>query len=264
MDNQGWIKLHRKHLDNPVSSNPKYLAVWIHILLMANHEDKKIIFNNETIVIKRGSFISSVRKLAKKTNINPKTLHRIIKWLKNETLIETQTTNKFTVFTVLNWDAYQKDETQNEKPGKHKGNTKVTQGKPNNNDNNDKNNINLKLNSTSTDSKTTSKKPKHFGNEKVNHVLKRFVELYGFEPTDPRPRYEAYNLVRRFQKFIKETYQDGRVEDRIIKLIDVYFNWVEKQDWSVGVQKLGTIRRKTNIFFAFYKNLLKEKGVVNG
>jgi len=39
----GWIKLHRGLKDKGFYCNIKYLAVWIDILLSANHKDKKIV-----------------------------------------------------------------------------------------------------------------------------------------------------------------------------------------------------------------------------
>ena len=37
---QGWIKLHRELLDNPVvTKDNDYLAVWIYLLLEATHSE---------------------------------------------------------------------------------------------------------------------------------------------------------------------------------------------------------------------------------
>jgi len=130
-------------MDNPVFSKSAYFHLWATILLHANFSEKKIIVNNETITIKKGQFLTSLNRLAEKTRINRATVNRILKWLKNETMIETQTTNKFTLITVLNYEDYQNNETENETPVKHKRNTSETQPNPTNTDNTDKKEINI-------------------------------------------------------------------------------------------------------------------------
>ena len=54
-------------------------------------------------------------------------LHRIINLLKNETQIETQTSPRNTVITVVNWQKYQMVGTQNGTQVEHKRNTSGTQ-----------------------------------------------------------------------------------------------------------------------------------------
>ena len=47
MKSKGYIKLHRQILDNPISTKANYLAVWVYLLLKANHEDREIILNGK-------------------------------------------------------------------------------------------------------------------------------------------------------------------------------------------------------------------------
>lgn len=84
----------------------------------------------------------------------------------------------------------------------------------------------------------------------VEFALKRFKDLYGFEPTDQKPRFEAYNLVRRITSMLKERNRPVD-ESAVLKAIGQYFDWVEDQEWSEKVQNLGTIRRKLNIFDSY-------------
>ena len=115
MENTGFIKIHRKLLENCISLKPEYLSVWLHLLLLAQHKDRHFIWNNEKKVLKPGQLITGTKQLSKKTGISQITVYRILKYLENEKQIEKQSTSKFTLITVINWNYYQSNEMQNEK-----------------------------------------------------------------------------------------------------------------------------------------------------
>lgn len=104
----GWVKLHRKIIENPVANKPNYLALWVWILLLANHQENKFMWNGETIIIKEGQLLCGRKELSMKSGISPSTVERILNYLENEHQIEQQKTNKFRVITVINWKEYQK------------------------------------------------------------------------------------------------------------------------------------------------------------
>lgn len=54
----GWICLHRKLLDNPICERADYLAVWVHLLLMANHKETTFIWNNKKQTLKAGQLLT--------------------------------------------------------------------------------------------------------------------------------------------------------------------------------------------------------------
>lgn len=50
---EGWVKLHRKLLDNPiVCKDSDHLAVWIYLMLNATHKEYDVLFNNKRITLK--------------------------------------------------------------------------------------------------------------------------------------------------------------------------------------------------------------------
>lgn len=106
MDN-GWIKIHRKILENPIASRPKYLALWLLLLLKANHKEKKMIFNNTFIVIKEGQFITGRDELSKASGLPSTTVERILKYLENGHQIEQSKTTKYRLITIVNWKEHQ-------------------------------------------------------------------------------------------------------------------------------------------------------------
>lgn len=140
---KGYIKLHRKILDDPIMLKPNYLAVWIYILLKVNYEDAYIIWNDKKTLIERGSFIGSIKKISKELKIPMTTVNRIINYLISETQVEKKSNNKFTLFKVINYDKYQKVESKTETKRKPSGNLAETnkKNKKNKNNNNIINNI---------------------------------------------------------------------------------------------------------------------------
>jgi len=107
-DKRGYINIWRKIWENPVSSRAKYFAVFIYILSHANYISKKTIIDGKTITIKRGQWLGSILQIAKHfKDISYTTVHRIVKWLKTDNIVDNKPTTKYTLFTVQNYDYYQ-------------------------------------------------------------------------------------------------------------------------------------------------------------
>ena len=60
MENQGWIKFHRKFINWEWYDDINTSRLFIHCLLRANHQDKKW----RGITIKMGQFVTSLSKLS--------------------------------------------------------------------------------------------------------------------------------------------------------------------------------------------------------
>lgn len=110
----GWIKLHRKLLDNHNIKNGDWLKVWIFLLLKASHTGYKTVFGNETIDLKPGQLITSRKSISQQLGVQESKTERIIKRLKTEHQIEQQSSSRSRLITITNWNQYQKDEQQNE------------------------------------------------------------------------------------------------------------------------------------------------------
>lgn len=112
----GWIKIHSKLLDWEWASCPETLALWIHILLNANYEDKRW----QGKVIPRGSFITSVDMLSSDTGLTTQQVRTSLKRLISTNEITSQSTNRYTMINVCKYNDYQiRDELvnkQNNKP----------------------------------------------------------------------------------------------------------------------------------------------------
>ena len=134
---QGWIKLHRKVLDNPIATRAEYAWLWMTLLLMANHRNQKVMWNNDVVVIKEGQFITGRKKLSQQTGIKETTIERILKYLENGHQIEQQKTNKYRVITIINWRSYQDENIRTD----NKRTTDGQQTDTNKNEENEKNSL---------------------------------------------------------------------------------------------------------------------------
>lgn len=103
MATEGWIKLHRKLLDWGWADDPNMLALWCRILLTATHEAK----NWRGINLKPGQVVFGRDEWARKTGISPRSLRTCLERLKSTNELTIETTNRFSILTVVNWKEYQ-------------------------------------------------------------------------------------------------------------------------------------------------------------
>lgn len=107
MQNIGFVKLHRKIRDNPIFWKPNYLAVFMYILLEMEFQPCKKAFRGDLIDLQAGEGLIFQKEIADKFGISLGTISNIIKKLISETIIETYTSNKYTIVRLINWQAYQ-------------------------------------------------------------------------------------------------------------------------------------------------------------
>lgn len=110
MSASGWVNLHRKILGWEWYSNINTCRLFIHMLLKANWQEGK--FRGTTVP--RGSFISSLDKLSEETKLTKREIRTAISHLKMTGELTVKTTNRYSVFTIQNYDFYQSGDTQND------------------------------------------------------------------------------------------------------------------------------------------------------
>lgn len=106
----GFIKIHRKILEWPWYLDINTKVLFIHMLLKANWKDGR--FRDTTVP--RGSFVSSLDKLSEETLLTKREIRTAILHLKTTGEVTVKTTNRYSIFTVKNYDLYQCDDTQND------------------------------------------------------------------------------------------------------------------------------------------------------
>ena len=119
-----YIKLNRSILKWEWFSDINTSRLFIYMLLRANWADEKF----KGVVIPRGSFISSIGKLAEATDLTEREIRTAISHLKSTGEVTSKSTNRFTVFTVVNYCLYQASDKQGDiqATSKRQANDKLT------------------------------------------------------------------------------------------------------------------------------------------
>jgi len=145
-EKNGWVKLHRKMLDNPIiMKDAEHLAVWMYLLLNATHAEYPALFKGKKIMLQPGQLITGRKSIASTLVINESKVTRILDAFESEQQIEQLTSNKNRLISIVNWDVYQSNEQQSELQMNNKRTTseqQVNTNKKNKNIKNDKNVIN--------------------------------------------------------------------------------------------------------------------------
>lgn len=109
----GYIKLHRKILENPiVCKDSEYFAIWSYLLLNATHKEYQSLFKGEKITLQPGQLITGRKVISTKFNISESKVQRVLKKLEIEQQIEQQTSNENRLITIVQWHEYQTSEQQ--------------------------------------------------------------------------------------------------------------------------------------------------------
>jgi DNA-binding transcriptional regulator YhcF (GntR family) len=132
---QGYILLHRSLKDNARSSDPKWMSVVVHMLLMASHSEWDAHYNGSRKKLKPGQFITGARVLGERAGVQKDKVISIWNDLEADQMIQTQRGNKHTLITFVNWKQYQNPSTpagtqtrrkpDRNKEGINKGNKEV-------------------------------------------------------------------------------------------------------------------------------------------
>lgn len=110
MNDGNYIKINRSILEWEWYKDQNTKDLFLHMLIKANWKEGK--FQGTTVP--RGSFVSSISKLSTEISLSERQIRTAISHLKMTGEVTSRTTNKFTVFTVLNYDLYQTNDKQND------------------------------------------------------------------------------------------------------------------------------------------------------
>ncbi|MDU1409801.1 DnaD domain protein [uncultured Finegoldia sp.] len=140
----GWISIHRKIQDNIIWNDKPFNrgAAWIDLIMLANHENKKIIFNGSMVEIKRGEKITSLRKLSERWGWSRGKTKKFLNLLKDENMIEFKTDHQKTTYKIVNYNVYQNEDLDKRATEKPLNDQQKATEKPLNDTNNNINNYN--------------------------------------------------------------------------------------------------------------------------
>lgn len=150
MADKGWIALHRSIRDHWLYQEKRVFSkyeAWLDILMDANHQTNKIVFDGHLLEVKRGQKVTSIRQLADRWGWSRTKVRDFLDLLESDTMLTRESDSKKTVITVINYDSYQSDKPQKSHQKSHQPDnesaTEVPQKDTNNNDNNVNNDNNI-------------------------------------------------------------------------------------------------------------------------
>lgn len=195
----GWIKLHRALMEWEWYSDANTTRVFIHLLLSANHKPNYW----RGTKVENGQIIIGRKKLAEKLRLSERQVRTAINHLISTNEIATETTNKYTLVTLLNWGKYQdtdsKSDQQNDqqevKPPTNKRPTNDQQPTTNKNEKNKKNEKNDKEDKNKIDAffeKCWKLYPNKKGKASIKDACKKKIYLLGEEFERALQRYIDY------------------------------------------------------------------------
>ena len=146
----GWISIHRKIQQSDIWLDKEPFdkrSAWIDLIMMANHEDKQILFNGKFIEVKRGEKITSLKQLSERWRWSRSKVKRFLNLLESGSMIELKTKQRYTSYKVVNYNVYQNEDISkrnevetNLKQSRDEGETKANTNNNINNYNNVNNN----------------------------------------------------------------------------------------------------------------------------
>lgn len=111
MSGKGYIRLHRQIQDCWIWEDKFSKGqAWVDLLLYANHRDKKVPFKKEIVTVKRGQFLTSIRKLADRWGWHRNTVSNFLKLLEKDNMVCVDVSTSYTLITIVNYDVYQYSE----------------------------------------------------------------------------------------------------------------------------------------------------------
>jgi hypothetical protein len=176
---EGWICIHRKirecdiwDYDEPFSRRD----AWIDLLLLANHRDKDTIFDGNRITIKRGQYLTSVRKLSKEWHWGKDKTLKYLRLLEQCEMITREADSRRTLITIVNYSIYQDMKSDNADSNKDSKQTVSRQSSATNNNDNNENNDNKKNNKFVP---PTLEEVRSYCQERKNNVdAGKFIDFY--------------------------------------------------------------------------------------
>ena len=144
----GWIKIHRCMMDNPLYHSEPFnrTHAWIDLLLLANSNDNFFYKRGIRVNIQRGQIGHDADTLAKRWKWSRGKVERYLTMLESDGMIVRQKSNVTTLISICKYDDYQANDKANSKANnKANGHQTVKQTDTNKNVKNDKNEKNKEI-----------------------------------------------------------------------------------------------------------------------
>ncbi|MET1163597.1 Replication protein O [Bacillus velezensis] len=220
----GWIKLHRSVQDHWIYQEKRKFSkyeAWLDLLMMASHKNNKFVLGNELYDLKRGEFISSIRKLGERWSWSNTKVTQFLDLLKKDEMIDFKKDTKKTLITIVNYGVYHDSDEEKKTVIEHKNDTKATQKHTIKNEKNEKN------------IKPSRLKYEICDMENAEYLFK---EIQNNNPDAKKPNLEKW--ANEF-RLIRE--RDKRTDQQIKYLI----NWSQQDSfWKTNILSPASLRKQ--------------------
>lgn len=209
----GWIKVHRKLVDNPIFKNPKLLTVFMYCVLKASHKDHQQLLGDTIVDLKEGQLATGRQALASATGLTIQNVRTALNKLESLGIITIKPTNKYSVITVLAWTEYQNDNQQT--------NQQVTSKSP-----------------ASNQQVTTNKNVKNVKND--NNICQQVADAFNESLGDYLGRVKVLNDKRKrdIKSCIKE-FANTQSDFSKVETWNNLFRYIEQSDFLMGRTENG-------------------------
>lgn len=238
----GWVKIHRSIQDHWIWENPVKLKWWLDLIMMANHQENKILINGELVTIAAGERHTSEDKLSARWGVSRNTVRKFLALLEKDGMISIKKSRQSgTTYKVLNYNVYQGFSDEK----KHQNEQRFEQQK----DNAVNNGLHI------------NKNEKNEKNEK-NKEVKDIVEQ---KPDDPIPYREIIDYLNQQtgksfrhsaaanKKLIKARWNEGYTTDQFKRVIDN-----KCQDW-LHDSKMNQYLQPSTLFAGKFDQYLNQR-----
>ena len=196
-------------------------VIFLHLLLVANHEDTKW----RGIIIKRGQHITSSSKLAKEVGLTRQQTRTSLDKLSLTNEITTSSTNNYTVITISNYLKFQQvtSEKLTDQPAKQ----------PTSNHKQEYKEIkNITVLNTVHKSKDLQ----------VDAIIEMFKTKFNKTPVDRKPRFIAYTFSKAIRTFISKV-EDVRPDLTYDVMVEKAFGYYISKYPDIQPEYIDTVYR---------------------
>lgn len=214
---QGYIKLYRKLLENPiVCKDSDHLSIWIYLLLNATHKEIPKMFKGEKIMLQPGQLLTGRKSISEQLRVTESKVQRVLKCFESEQQIEQQTSNKNRLISILSWSDYQTSEQQDEP---QMNNKRTTTEQQLNTNKNVKNEINKDLYGETVylTKVEHDKLIKDFGDKETDYWICRLDE---WQKDNPKKKKTDHNKTIRNWKRADERKRGEKISGRTPQKLD--------------------------------------------
>lgn len=218
---QGWIRIYRKIWESEIWDDEEPFdrrSAFIDLLLMANHADKKVIFNGKIIQIKAGQRITSIRNLADRWHWSTNRVLRYLKLLEDLGMITRECDKQKTLLTIVNYGFYQ--DCRNSDGDSDGDSDEYTNGDTNGDSDGDKTRM---IKNEKNEKKDNVKKS-------AQHILDLYHQLC---PSLPKVVKLTPGRIKATNARLKE-YSEDDIKNAFIKAEQSTFLCGEKKDWKAS------------------------------